>query len=244
MSHEIDYQIHGESMQYVEIELDPEETVIAEAGTMMYMGEGITFETRMGDGAESGVVGKLFGAAKRMLTSESLFMTHFTNSGAGKARVAFASPYPGQIVPIGLADVGGEILCQKDAFLCAAKGTELSVAFSKRLGAGFFGGEGFVLQRLRGDGQIFVHAGGTVLERQLDGEKLRVDTGCIVGFESGIDYDIEMAGGLKSMMFGGEGMFLATLEGRGRVWLQSLPFARLADRVLENAVHLERKGES
>ena len=182
MSHEIDYQIHGESMQYVEIELDPEETVIAEAGTMMYMGEGITFETRMGDGRESGVVGKLFGAAKRMLTSESLFMTHFTNANAGKARVAFASPYPGQIVPIRLADVGGEILCQKDAFLCAAKGTELSVAFSKRLGAGFFGGEGFVLQRLRGDGQIFVHAGGTVLERQLDGEKLRVDTGCIVAF--------------------------------------------------------------
>lgn len=244
MAHEIDYQIHGESMQYVEIELDPEETVIAEAGTMMYMAAGITFETRMGDGTESGVVGKLFGAAKRMLTSESLFMTHFTNSSAGKARVAFASPYPGQIVPIDLADVGGEILCQKDAFLCAAKGTELSVAFSKRLGAGFFGGEGFVLQRLRGDGQIFVHAGGTVLERQLDGEKLRVDTGCIVAFESGIDYDIEMAGGLKSMMFGGEGMFLATLEGRGRVWLQSLPFARLADRVLENAVHLERKGES
>jgi len=244
MAHEIDYQIHGESMQYVEIELDPEETVIAEAGTMMYMGEGITFETRMGDGTESGVVGKLFGAAKRMLSSESLFMTHFTNSSAGKASVAFASPYPGQIVPISLADVGGEILCQKDAFLCAAKGTELSVAFSKRLGAGFFGGEGFILQRLRGDGQIFVHAGGTVLERQLDGEKLRVDTGCIVAFESGIDYDIEMAGGLKSMMFGGEGMFLATLEGRGRVWLQSLPFARLADRVLENAVHLERKGES
>jgi uncharacterized protein (TIGR00266 family) len=243
MADEIDYQIHGDSMQYVEIELDPGETVIAEAGTMMYMSSDITFEARLGDGSEGGMVGKLFGAAKRMITNESLFMTHFTNSGSGKAHVAFASPYPGQLVPINLAEVGGEVVCQQDAFLCAAKGTELSIAFSKRLGAGFFGGEGFILQRLRGDGQVFVHAGGTILERKLDGEKLRVDTGCIVAFESGIDYDIERAGGLKSMMFGGEGMFLATLEGRGVVWLQSLPFARLADRVLENAVHLERKGE-
>ena len=244
MADEIDYRIQGDSMQYVEIELDPAETVIAEAVSMMYMSDGITFEARLGDGSEGGVVGKLFGAAKRMLTNESLFMTHFTNSGDGKAHVAFASPYPGQIVPIDLAGVGGEIICQKDAFLCAAKGTEVTVAFSKRLGAGFFGGEGFVLQRLRGEGKAFVHAGGTILERDLAGEKLRVDTGCIVAFESGIDYDIEMAGGLKSMMFGGEGMFLATLQGRGKIWLQSLPFARLADRVLENAVHLERKGES
>jgi uncharacterized protein (TIGR00266 family) len=247
MADKIDYQIHGDSMQYVEVELDPGESVIAEAGTMMYMSDGITFEARLGDGSESSTMGKLFGAAKRMLTNESLFMTHFSNSGAeagdGKAHVAFASPYPGQIVPIDLAEVGGEIICQKDAFLCAAKGTELSVAFSKRLGAGFFGGEGFILQRLRGQGKVFVHAGGTILERELNGEKLRVDTGCIVAFESGIDYDIEMAGGLKSMMFGGEGMFLATLQGQGKVWLQSLPFARLADRVLENAAQLTRKGE-
>jgi len=231
-------------MQYVDIALRPGETVIAEAGTMMYMSSGIRFETRLGDGSKDGVVGKLFGAAKRMLSQESLFMTHFSNSAAAKAQVAFAAPYPGQIVPIDLAACGGEVICQKDAFLCAEKGTQLSIVFSKRLGAGFFGGEGFVLQRLRGQGKVFVHAGGTILERRLDAEKLRVDTGCIVGFESSIDYDIEMAGGLKSMMFGGEGMFLATLEGTGRVWLQSLPFARLADRVLENAVKLERKGES
>jgi uncharacterized protein (TIGR00266 family) len=243
MTDEIDYKIQGDSMQYVVIELDPGETVIAEAGAMMFMDEGITFETRLGDGSQSGVVGKLFGAAKRMLSNESLFMTHFNNSGERKSQVAFASPYPGQIEPIDLAEVGGEVICQKDAFLCAAKGTELSIAFSKRLGAGFFGGEGFILQRLRGTGKVFVHAGGTILKRQLDGAKLRVDTGCIVAFEAGIDYDIEMAGGLKSMMFGGEGMFLATLQGRGTVWLQSLPFARLADRVLENAIHLERKGE-
>ena len=243
MTDEIDYKIQGDSMQYVVIELDPGETVIAEAGAMMFMDEGITFETRLGDGSQSGVVGKLFRAAKRMLSNESLFMTHFANSGERKSQVAFASPYPGQIEPIDLAEVGGEVICQKDAFLCAAKGTELSIAFSKRLGAGFFGGEGFILQRLRGAGKVFVHAGGTILKRQLDGAKLRVDTGCIVAFEPGIDYDIEMAGGLKSMMFGGEGMFLATLQGRGTVWLQSLPFARLADRVLENAIHLERKGE-
>lgn len=243
MANEIDYQVRGESMQYVEIALDPGETVIAEAGTMMFMTSGISFEARLGDGSESGVVGKLFGAARRMLSKESLFMTHFSNSGSGTAQVAFAAPYPGQIVPIDLAAVGGEVICQKDAFLCAAKGTELSIVFNKRLGAGFFGGEGFVLQRLRGAGKVFVHAGGTILERHLEAEKLRVDTGCIVAFEPAIDYDIEMAGGLKSMMFGGEGMFLATLEGTGKVWLQSLPFARLADRVLENAIHLERKGE-
>ena len=244
MAHEIDYRVCGESMQYLEVELDPGESVVAEAGTMMYLGEGIVFETRLGDGSDSGVVGKLFGAAKRLLSSESLFMTHFTNESDRPRQMGFAAPYPGQVVAVDLADAGGEIVCQKDAFLCAAKGTAVSVAFSKRLGAGFFGGEGFILQRLSGDGKAFIHAGGTVLERRLDGEKLRVDTGCIVGFEPGIDYDIQLAGGLKSMMFGGEGLFLATLEGHGRVWLQSLPFARLADRVLENAVHLERKGES
>ena len=228
MAHDVEYRILGDSLQFVEVVLDPGETVIAEAGMMMYLGEGITFETRMGDGSESGVVGKLLGAAKRVLSNESLFLTHFTNEGDGVGRVAFAAPYPGQI------------LCQKDAFLCAAKGTELSIAFTKKLGAGFFGGEGFVLQRLAGDGKAFLHAGGTVVEKVLDGERLRVDTGCLVAFERQIDYDIELAGGLKSMVFGGEGMFLTTLEGRGRVWLQSLPFARLSDRVLQNAVHLKR----
>lgn len=244
MAHEIDYRVHGESLQYLEVELDPGEAVIAEAGTMMYMTDGIRFETRMGDGSESGVVGKLFGAAKRMLTSESLFMTHFTNEGQGKQHVGFAAPYPGQIVPVDLAAAGGELLCQKDAFLCAAMGTEVSIAFNKRLGAGFFGGEGFILQRLRGDGKVFVHAGGTLMEKRLNGERLRVDTGCIVAFETGIDYDIELSGGLKSMLFGGEGVFLATLEGHGTVWLQSLPFARLADRVLENAVRLKQDDRS
>lgn len=240
---EVDYQLIGESMQYVEIELDPDETVIAEAGMMMYMTPGIQFETRMGDGSATGLAGKLFGAAKRLLTNESLFLTHFTHEGSGKARVAFAAPYPGQIIPIDLSKHQGEVLCQKDAFLCAARGTELSVAFSKRLGAGFFGGEGFILQKLKGDGLAFLHAGGTILERRLDGEKLRVDTGCIVGFESTIDYDIERSGGLKSMVFGGEGLFLATLEGRGTVWLQSLPFSRVADRVLANVVRLKQDGE-
>jgi len=244
MAHDIDYQIHGDAMQYVDVELDPGETVIAEAGMMMFMTDAIDYETRMGDGSETGLGSKLFGAAKRMLTSESLFMTHFTNRGDGKQRVAFAAPYPGQIVPLDLGLLGGEVICQKDAFLAAASGTQVSIAFHKRLGAGFFGGEGFILQRLRGDGKAFVHAGGTIVERKLTGEKLRVDTGCIVAFEPGIDYDIELSGGLKSMLFGGEGLFLATLQGTGRVWLQSLPFARLADRVLENAVHLTRKGES
>ncbi len=244
MAHQIDYRIHGESLQYLEVELDPGETVVAEAGTMMYMTDGVRFETRMGDGSESGVVGKLFGAARRLLTSESLFMTHFVNAGRGKEHVAFAAPYPGQIVPVDLAAIGGELICQKDAFLCAAMGTKISMAFNKRLGAGFFGGEGFILQRLSGDGLAFVHAGGTLMRRELEGERLRVDTGCIVAFQSGIDYDIALAGGLRSMLFGGEGVFLATLQGHGSVWLQSLPFARLADRILENAVHLRQDDRS
>lgn len=245
MAHEIDFSIRGESMQFVDVELDPGETVVAEAGGMLYMTEGIRFETRMGDGSKKGVMRSLWGAAKRLMTSESLFLTHFTNAGDAKATVAFAAPYPGQIVPIDLSGHPGGVLCQKDAFLCAAKGTEVSVAFSKRLGAGLFGGEGFVLQQLRGDGQAFVHAGGTVVERTLEDETLRVDTGCLVAFESGIDYDIALAGGLKSMLFGGEGVFLATLTGRGKVWLQSLPFSRLADRIIENAPALsgDRKGE-
>ena len=237
-SHEIDYEIIGDDMQLVEIELDPGETVIAEAGAMNYMEDGIRFETRMGDGSEAdeGMLGKLLGAGKRVLAGESIFMTHFTNAApTGKRRVAFAAPYPGKIIPVDLDKLGGPLLCQKDAFLCAAKGTRLSIAFQRRLGVGFFGGEGFILEKLEGDGLAFLHAGGTVVERKLHGGTLRVDTGCIVAFTGGIDYDIELVGGLKSMFFGGEGLFLATLSGYGRVWLQSLPFSRLADRVLEHA---------
>ena len=244
MAHEVDYEICGEGVQYVEVTLDPDETVIAEAGAMMYMSDGIEFETRLGDGTETSVAGKLFGAAKRLLTNESLFMTHFTNEDDGQAQVGFSAPYPGQIIPVDMAQHSGEVICQKESFLCAAFGTELSIAFSKRLGAGFFGGEGFILQRLRGDGMAFLQAGGSILKRQLNGETLRVDTGCIVAFENGIDYDIELAGGLKSMMFGNEGLFVATLSGTGTVWLQSMPFARLADRVLANAVGLKSDGES
>jgi uncharacterized protein (TIGR00266 family) len=240
---DLTYTIHGESMQFVDVALDPGETVVAEAGMMMYLTDGVDFTTRFGDGSDTGVMGKLWGAAKRVVTSESLFLTHFTNEGSDEAHVAFAGPYPGQIVPIDLAEIDGDLLCQKDAFLCAARGTEISIAFTKRLGAGFFGGEGFVLQKLSGDGRMFLHAGGTIVEHRLEGQKVRVDTGCLVAFESGIDYDVQLAGGLKSMMFGGEGLFLTTLKGHGRVWLQSLPFARLADRVLVNAVHLKRDGE-
>ena len=246
-SHEIDYEIFGDDMQIVEVELDPNETVIAEAGAMNYMEDGITFEAHMGDGsvANEGMLGKLLNVGKRVLTGESIFMTHFTNSGSGKKRVSFAAPYPGKIIPIDLSEVGGEMLCQKDAFLCAAKGTNVGIALHRKLGAGFFGGEGFILQRLRGDGKIFVHAGGTVVEKQLQGETLRVDTGCLVAFGPGIEYDIQRAGGLKSMFFGGEGLFLATLRGHGRVLLQSLPFSRLADRILQHAPRAggKRKGE-
>lgn len=238
MADEVTYTIHGESMQFVDITLDPDETVVAEAGMMMYMTDGVDFTTRMGDGSDTGVMGKLWGAAKRAVTSESLFLTHFTNESRGVAHVAFAGPFPGQIVPVDLAGVEGDLICQRDAFLCAARGTRISVAFTKKLGAGFFGGEGFVLQKLSGDGLVFLHAGGSVVEHRLEGEKVRVDTGCLVAFESGIDYDVQLSGGLKSMMFGGEGVFLTTLKGTGRVWLQSLPFARLADRVLASAVFL------
>jgi uncharacterized protein (TIGR00266 family) len=236
--HEVDYEIFGDDMQMVQVELDPAETVVAEAGAMTYMEEGISFEARMGDGSEpdQGLFGKLLGAGKRVLTGESLFMTHFTNQGREKQHVAFAAPYPGKIIPLNLATIpGGEILCQKDAFLCAAYGTQIGIAFQRRLGTGFFGGEGFILQRLNGDGMTFMHACGTIIERQLHGETLRVDTGCLVAFEPGIDYNIERAGNLKSMFFGGEGLFLATLRGTGRVWLQSLPFSRLADRIIAHA---------
>ena len=237
--HEVDYELFGDDMQIVEVELDPGEVVIAEAGAMNYMDDGITFETKMGDGSnanEGGIMSMLKNVGKRMLTGESLFMTHFTNRApAGKKRVAFAAPFPGRIIPMDMAARGGELVCQKDSFLCAALGTQIDIAFQRKLGAGFFGGEGFILQRLRGDGMAFVHAGGTIVEKQLDGETLRVDTGCLVAFTPGIQYDIERAGNLKSMFFGGEGFFLATLRGTGTVWLQSLPFSRLADRVIAHA---------
>lgn len=235
--HEIDFEIIGDDIQVIEIELDPGEKVVAEAGTMNYMDDGVSFEAKMGDGsnADEGVMGKLLGAGKRMLTGESIFMTHFTNEGVGKKRVAFAAPYPGKIIAVDMAAIGGELLCQKDAFLCAAFGTEVSIAFNKRLGAGFFGGEGFILQRLRGDGMAFIHVGGTVVEKELKGELIRVDTGCLAAFVPTIDYDIQRAGSLKSMFFGGEGLFLATLQGRGKVMLQSLPFSRMADRIIQHA---------
>jgi uncharacterized protein (TIGR00266 family) len=236
-SHEIDYVLHGDDMQMVEIELDPQETVIAEAGAMNWMEDNIDFQAKMGDGSQpnEGLLGKLMSVGKRVLTGESIFMTHFTNHGNGKRRVTFAAPYPGKIIPIDLQEIGGEIICQKDAFLCAALGTRVSITFSKRLGAGFFGGEGFILQKLQGDGMAFMHAGGTVVRKELRGETLRVDTGCIVGFSPSIDYDIQRAGNLKSMFFGGEGLFLATLRGTGTVYLQSLPFSRLADRIIAHA---------
>ena len=236
--HEIDYRIVGDDMQMVQVELDHGETVVAEAGAMTYMEDGIEFSARMGDGSEpeQGLFGKLLGAGKRALTGESIFMTHFTNRYQGKRHVAFAAPYPGKIIPLDLATVPGqELLCQKDSFLCAAHGTRIGIAFQRRLGTGFFGGEGFILQRLSGDGMVFVHASGTIVERELNGSTLRVDTGCLVAFEPSVDYSIERAGNLKSMFFGGEGLFLATLRGTGRVWLQSLPFSRLADRILAHA---------
>lgn len=245
--HKVDYKVIGDDIQIVEVELDPGETVIAEAGAMNYMDDGITFEAKMGDGSkpDSGLFGKLMDAGKRAITGESIFLTHFTNSGSGKKSVAFAAPYPGKIIPIDMTKVNGELLCQKDAFLCAALGTEVGIAFTKRLGAGFFGGEGFILQRLRGDGMAFVHVGGTVIKKKLNNDTIRVDTGCIAAFTSGINYDIERAGGLKSMFFGGEGLFLATLSGTGVVLLQSLPFSRMADRILQHAPSAggSRKGE-
>ena len=245
--HEIDYEIIGDDMQLVEIELDPNETVIAEAGAMNYIDEGITFEALMGDGSkpDSGLFNKFLDAGKRVLTGESIFMTHFTNHGEGKRRAAFASPYPGKIISINMAEMGQEIICQKDAFLCAALGTEVTIAFNQKLGSGFFGGEGFILQKLRGDGMAFIHACGTIIKKELNNETLRVDTGCLVAFSPGINYDIQRAGNLKSMFFAGEGIFLTTLSGTGTVYLQSLPFSRLADRILAHAPSVggKRKGE-
>lgn len=236
--HEVDYEIFGDDMQIVEVELDPREKVIAEAGAMNYMEDGITFETKMGDGTTptSGVMGALMNVGKRVLTGESIFLTHFENSGQGKKRVAFAAPYPGKIIPIDMSQVGEELICQKDAFLCAAFGTQSDIAFQRKLGAGFFGGEGFIMQRLRGDGMAFIHVGGTVIKRELvAGEVMRVDTGCFAACSATVDYNIERAGNLKSMVFGGEGIFLATLHGPGTVYIQSLPFSRLANRVLQAA---------
>jgi uncharacterized protein (TIGR00266 family) len=243
--HEIDYKIHGDDMQFVEIELDPQEAVVAEAGGMMYMDDGIAMETIFGDGSQknSGFMGALLGAGKRLLTGESLFMTVFQNQGGGKKKVAFGAPYPGKIIPVHLTDLGGELITQKDSFLCAAKGVSISIAFQKRLGAGLFGGEGFIMQRLNGDGWAFIHAGGTLYERTLNpGETLRVDTGCIVGFQPTVDYDIQLVGGVKTALFGGEGLFFATLRGPGKVWLQSLPFSRLAGRIVAAAPQTGRGG--
>src|SRR4026208_201915 len=231
--HEVDYKIYGDDMQFVEVELDPMEAAVAEAGGMMYMDDGVEMGRIFGDGSQqtSGFLGALMGAGKRLLTGESLFMTVFQNRGQGKKRVAFGAPYPGKIIPVHLAEIGGELLAQKDAFLCAAKGVSLGIAFTKRLGAGFFGGEGFILERLQGDGFLFIHAGGTIHRRELKpGETLRVDTGCLVAFQPSVDYDIQYVGNIKSALFGGEGLFFATLRGPGQVWLQSLPLSRLAHR--------------
>ncbi|MFW7379848.1 MAG: TIGR00266 family protein [Oligoflexus sp.] len=248
ISHEVDYEILGESMQIVEVELDPGETVVAEAGAMNYMDADIRFEAKMSDGSvpDQNLLSRVWNAGKRLLTGESLFLTHFTNAGSGKKRVAFSAPYPGRIIALNLAKLGKPVLCQKDSFLVAALGTKVSVAFSQRLGAGFFGGEGFILQKLEGDGMAFIHAGGYVVQKFLKGDAILVDAGCIVGFEEGISYEIQRAGGLKSMFFGGEGFFLARLQGHGTVWLQSLPFSRLADRVVEHAPRLggQNRGES
>lgn len=235
--HEVDFRIIGNDLQQVEVELDPRETVIAEAGSMNYMEQGIQFEAKMGDGSnpKEGFFEKVFSAGTRMLTGESLFLTHFTNTDGVKRKVSFSAPYPGKILSLNLSKWGQQMICQKRAFLAASLGTKVSLHFHKNLGAGLFGGEGFILQRLIGDGMVFLHAGGSIIEKQLKGESLMVDTGCVVGFTSGIRYSIKRAGNLKSMLFGGEGLFLATLSGYGCVWLQSLPFSRLASNILQNS---------
>jgi uncharacterized protein (TIGR00266 family) len=238
-NHEIDYKIHGDDMQFVEVELDPGETVVAEAGGLMMMEEGIHMETIFGDGSNGGggLMGKLLSAGKRVITGESLFMTTFTNEDrSGKRHVSFASPYPGKIIPMDLSELDGKIICQKDAFLAAAKGVTVGVEFQRKIGAGFFGGEGFIMQKLEGDGLAFVHAGGTIMKKELaPGEVLRVDTGCLVAMTRNVDYNIEMVKGVKTALFGGEGLFFATLRGPGSVWIQSLPFSRLASRVFAAA---------
>lgn len=240
MSHEIDYKIFGQDMQIVEVELDPGESVIAEAGAMMYMEDSIEMKTIFGDGSDKsqagGFMGKLFGAGKRLLTGESLFMTAYENRGSGKQKVVFAAPHPGQIIPVNLTSYQEKIICQRDSFLCAAQGVSIGVEFTQKFGAGVFGGEGFILQKLEGDGMVFIHAGGAVVKKELSaGEMLRVDTGCLVGFTKDVRYDIQMVKGIKSAFFGGEGLFLASVTGPGTVWLQSIPFSRLADKILQAA---------
>jgi uncharacterized protein (TIGR00266 family) len=235
LAHEIDYRIVGEEMQYVEIELDPQETAVAEAGSFMLMDDGIQMQTIFGDGSgeQQGFLGKLFSAGKRLLTGESLFMTAYTNIGHGKKRVSFASPYPGKIIPLDLIRLGGPVICQKDSFLCAAKGVSVGIALQRKLGTGLFGGEGFIMQKLEGDGMAFVHAGGHVFERELQpGELLKIDTGCVVAYTHTVDFDIQFVGGVKNTLFGGEGLFFATLRGPGKVWIQTLPISRLAGRIL------------
>ena len=234
----IDYDIFGDDMQYVEVELDPGEAAVGEAGMMMFMQDGIDMETIFGDGsaAQSGLLGKLMGAGKRLLTGESLFTTVYSNQASGKRRVAFSAPYPGKIVPVDLGQIGGTLICQKDSFLCAAKGVSLGLGLQRRLGVGIFGGEGFILQKLEGDGMVFFHAGGTLAEKTLaSGESIRVDTGCVAALQPSVDFDIQFIGKVKTALFGGEGLFLAQLTGPGKVWLQSLPFSRLANRVLAAA---------
>lgn len=246
-SHEIDYQIKGESIQIVEVELDPGETVIAEAGAMLFMDDGIQFETKMGDGSNprQGLFDKLLSAGSRLLTGESLFMTHFTNRGNRRAKVGFSAPYPGTVIPVDLAQSrNNELIVQKDGFLCAAFGTKLSIVFNQKIGSGLVGGEGFILQKLQGDGKAFVHAGGTVIERTLNNETLRVDTGCVVAFESQIDFDVERSGSLRSMVFGGEGIFLATLRGSGKVWLQSMPIRKLVQALSPYGANRGKEGSS
>ena len=245
-SHDLDYRIIGDDIQLVEIELDPMETVIAEAGTMMYMDSQVRFETKMGDGSEpnQGLMGKLLSAGTRVLTGESLFVTHFTNSGGSKQRVAFAAPYPGKIVPVELGLLGGSLIVQKDGFLCAAKGTKISITLNRRIGSGLVGGEGFILQKLQGDGKAFMHAGGTVIERRLNNESLKIDTGCIVGYTPGIDFNIETSGSLRSMIFGGEGIFLATLSGTGTVWLQSMPIRKLVQAISPYGKNVRKESSS
>ncbi len=239
-SDEIDYEIFGHELQAVEIELDPNETVIAEAGAMSWMDSGISYEAKMGDGTETkkGFFDVVVGIGKRAIAGESLFITHFSNIGSGKKKIAFAAPYPGTIIPIELNEVDNEIICQKNGFLCAAFGTKIDIAFNKKIGSGLFGGEGFILERLTGNGKVFIHAGGTVVKKELNNEKILVDTGCVVAFTKELSFDIEKAGNLKSMILGGEGLFLATLEGTGTVYLQSLPFSKLADRIIAHAPKL------
>ncbi len=239
-NHEIDYRIYGEEMQYVEIELDPAETAVAESGAFMMMDDGIQMQTIFGDGSQQqnsgGILNKLLGAGKRLLVGESLFMTAFTNVGTGKKQVSFASPYPGKIIALDLMELGGKVICQKDAFLCAAKGVSIGIDFQRRLGTGIFGGEGFIMEKLEGDGLAFMHAGGHVFEKELKpGEMIKIDTGCLVALTQHVNYDIQFVGGIRNTVFGGEGLFFATLTGPGRVWIQTLPISRLASRILSYA---------